>query len=81
PAGVRRPFLDHDSTNLTASLHSDYLRVYETQPFANPGKVELAGHTVDLTKVTQDCFIVAGVTDHITPWKACYRTAGLVGSP
>lgn len=74
-------FWNNDSTNLTASLHSDYLRVYETQPFANPGKVELAGHTVDLTKVTQDCFIVAGVTDHITPWKACYRTAGLVGSP
>ena len=74
-------YWNNDSTNLTASLHSDYLRVYETQPFANPGKVDLSGHKVDLTKVTQDCFIVAGVTDHITPWKACYRTTGLIGSP
>ena len=74
-------FWNNDSTNLTAQLHSDYLRVYETQPFANPGKVEIAGHKVDLTKVTQDCFIVAGVTDHITPWKAVYRIAGLIGSP
>jgi polyhydroxyalkanoate synthase len=24
---------------------------------------------------------VAGVTDHITPWKACYRTTQLIGSP
>jgi polyhydroxyalkanoate synthase len=74
-------FWNNDSTNLTARLHSDYLRVYEAQPFANPGKVEVAGHKVDLTKVTQDCFIVAGVTDHITPWKAVYRIAGLIGSP
>jgi polyhydroxyalkanoate synthase subunit PhaC len=74
-------FWNNDSTNLTATLHSDYLRVYETQPFAEPGVTELAGHTVDLTKVTQDCFVVAGVTDHITPWKACYRTTQLIGSP
>jgi len=74
-------FWNNDSTNLTATLHSDYLRVYETQPFERPGTTEIAGHKVDLTKVTQDCFIVAGVTDHITPWKACYRIAGLMGSP
>jgi polyhydroxyalkanoate synthase len=74
-------FWNNDSTNLTATLHSDYLRVYETQPFADPGVTEMAGHVVDLTKVTQDCFIVAGVTDHITPWKACYRTTQLIGSP
>jgi polyhydroxyalkanoate synthase len=73
-------FWNNDSTNLPAALHSDYLRVYEEQPFTNPGKVELAGHKVDLTKVTQDVFIVAGVTDHITPWKACYRTTQLLGS-
>jgi polyhydroxyalkanoate synthase len=74
-------FWNNDSTNLTASLHSDYLDVYETQPFRNPGKVTVAGHKVDLTKVKQDTFIVAGVTDHITPWKACYRTTQLIGSP
>lgn len=74
-------FWNNDSTNLTAALHSDYLRVYETQPFRNPGEVELAGHKVDLTKVKQDVFVVAGVTDHITPWKACYRLTQLIGSP
>jgi polyhydroxyalkanoate synthase len=73
-------FWNNDSTNLPAALHSDYLRMYEDQPFANPGTAQLGGHTVDLTKVTQDVFIVAGVTDHITPWKACYRTTQLLGS-
>jgi polyhydroxyalkanoate synthase len=73
-------FWNNDSTNLTAALHSDYLRVYEEQPFDNPGKVTVAGHKVDLKKVKQDLFVVAGVTDHITPWKACYRATQLVGS-
>jgi polyhydroxyalkanoate synthase subunit PhaC len=35
---------------------------------------------VDMTKVTNDTFVIAGVTDHITPWKACYRTTQLLGS-
>ena len=73
-------FWNNDSTNLTAALHSDYLQVYEEQPFANPGKSLFAGNTVDLTKVDCDLFILAGVTDHITPWKACYRSTQLFGS-
>jgi polyhydroxyalkanoate synthase subunit PhaC len=71
---------NNDTTNLTASLHSDYLRVYEEQPFINPSKSNMAGHAVDLTKVDNDLFILAGVTDHITPWKACYRSTQLFGS-
>lgn len=74
-------FWNNDSTNLTATLHSDYLSVYEHQPFRNHGQVEMAGHTVDLSAVKNDVFVVAGVTDHITPWKACYRLTQLIGSP
>jgi polyhydroxyalkanoate synthase len=73
-------FWNNDSTNLTAQLHSDYLDIYEDQPFRRPGKVKVADHKVDLTKFTKDAFFVAGVTDHITPWKACYRATQLIGS-
>ncbi|MEM7663565.1 MAG: alpha/beta fold hydrolase [Pseudomonadota bacterium] len=73
-------YWNNDTTNLPAQLHSDYLDMGLSQPFANPGQVEIAGHTADLTKVNCDTFIVAGVTDHITPWKACYRTTQLLGS-
>lgn len=73
-------FWNNDTTNLPAALHSDYLDVALNQPFDNPGKVEVAGHMADLSKVTADAFVVAGVTDHITPWKACYRTPALLGS-
>jgi len=73
-------FWNNDTTNLPAQLHSDFLDFGMTQPFANPGKVDIAGHKADLTKVTCDSFVVAGLTDHITPWKACYRTPSLLGS-
>ncbi|MEQ8283418.1 MAG: alpha/beta fold hydrolase [Parvibaculum sp.] len=72
-------FWNNDSTNLTAGLHSDYLSLYETQPFANPGKEEILGQPIDLGKVAIDAFIVGGVTDHITPWEACYRTTKMLG--
>lgn len=72
-------YWNNDFTNLSAALHSDYLSLYETQPFANPGKESILGETIDLGKVDIDAFIVGGVTDHITPWKACYRTTQMLG--
>lgn len=73
-------FWNSDSTNLSAQLHSDFLDLGLYQPFANPGEYDVAGHMLDMTKATADAFIVAGLTDHITPWKACYRTTQQVGS-
>lgn len=50
-----------------------------TAPFANPGTVDFKDHKLDLANVDHDSFIVAGVTDHITPWRACFRTTKLLG--
>lgn len=73
-------YWNNDTTNLPAQLHSDYLDMAVDQPFDHPGEVEVAGHMADLSKVTCDAFVVAGLTDHITPWKACFRTPRLLGS-
>ncbi|MEO0713223.1 MAG: alpha/beta fold hydrolase [Pseudomonadota bacterium] len=73
-------YWNNDTTNLPAALHSDYMDFALHQPFDKPGEVEIAGHKADLTKVNCDAFVVAGLTDHITPWKACYRTTQLLGS-
>jgi len=70
---------NNDSTNLTASLHSDFLDFFVDSPFANPGTEEFMGQALDLGRVKQDIFISAGLTDHITPWRACYRSVGLFG--
>ena len=72
-------YWNNDTTNLPAGLHSDFLDSYQTSPFANPGTVDFMGNPLDLSKISHDSFIVAGSTDHITPWRACYRTTKLLG--
>jgi polyhydroxyalkanoate synthase len=72
-------YWNNDSTNLPAQLHSDYLDIYQDKRFANPGTVDFMEHKIDLSKVKQDAFMVAAVTDHITPWRACYRNVHLFG--
>lgn len=73
-------FWNADATNLSATLMGDFLTLYETLAFTKQGEVEMADHAVDLSKVTADMFILGGVTDHITPWKATYRSTQLFGS-
>ena len=73
-------FWNADATNLSAALMGDFLTLFETLAFTKPGEVEMAGHRIDLTKVTNDLFILGGTTDHITPWRACYRSTQLFGS-
>ena len=73
-------FWNADATNLSATLMGDFLDLFEANAYAEPGTFEIAGHTVDLTKVKNDMFILGGVTDHITPWRACYRSTQLFGS-
>ncbi|GMN14265.1 PHA/PHB synthase family protein [Altererythrobacter sp. MTPC7] len=73
-------FWNADATNLSASLMGDFLTVFETLAFTKTGEVEMVDHKIDLSKVKSDLFILGGVTDHITPWKATYRSTQLFGS-
>ena len=73
-------FWNADATNLSASLMGDFLTIFETLAFTRAGEVEMVDHKIDLSKVTSDLFILGGVTDHITPWKATYRSTRLFGS-
>lgn len=68
-----------DTTRLPAALHGDYLDLYFTNPFVNAGKLSLNGATIDMSKIKVDSYVVAGVTDHITPWKGVHKTARIMG--
>jgi len=72
-------FWNADTTRLPARLHSDYLDIGLTNPMVNAGTMTIGDAPIDLSKVEHDTFVVAGTTDHITPWKAVYRTAQLYG--
>ena len=70
---------NQDSTNLPGGLHSDYLNIFNDNLMTKAGGMDILGEPLDVSKITQDCFVVGTVTDHLTPWQGCYRTTQLVG--
>jgi polyhydroxyalkanoate synthase subunit PhaC len=72
-------FWNSDTTSLPARLHSDFLDLIKLNPFRNPGALTISGTPIDVGKVRLDAYVVAGVTDHITPWKSVYQTARILG--
>jgi polyhydroxyalkanoate synthase len=70
-----------DSTNLVARFDAEMLDIYAGNKAATPGAIELLGTPLDLGKVTCDNCVIAGQTDHITPWMPCYMTTQLLSGP
>ena len=72
-------YWNNDTTRLPARLHGDFLDLIETNPFVNAGTHTVRGTPLDMGRVNLDSYVVAGLTDHITPWQGCYETAKLYG--
>src|SRR4051794_11352737 len=73
-------FWNADATNLPAGLHRDFLELALDNALTQPGAATVLGTPVDLSKITVDTYVVAGIADHITPWQNAYRTVHLLGS-
>jgi polyhydroxyalkanoate synthase len=72
-------YWNNDTTRLPARLHADFLDLMEANPFVHPGRLEVCGTPLDMRVLDVDSYVVAGLTDHITPWQGCYNTAKLYG--
>ena len=73
-------FWNADTTNMPAGLHRDFVRLALDNTLIEPGAATVLGTPVDLSKITVDAYLVAGIADHITPWQNAYRTVNLLGS-
>ena len=71
-------FWSMDYTRVPAGLQCDYLDLAWENKLAKR-ELKIAGRRIDLSKITYDTYIMAGSTDHITPWRGCYRTTQLLG--
>jgi class II poly(R)-hydroxyalkanoic acid synthase len=69
-----------DSTNLPAGLHRDFMEMSLGNTLVQPGAMEVLESPVDLTRITTDSYVVAGIADHITPWESAYATTQVLGS-
>jgi polyhydroxyalkanoate synthase len=72
-------YWNNDTTRLPARLHGDFLDLIDANPYVNAGRIEVRGTPLDMAQVKLDSYVVAGLTDHITPWQGCYDTARLYG--
>jgi poly[(R)-3-hydroxyalkanoate] polymerase subunit PhaC len=81
--GNRPPAFDilywnSDTTRLPAEFHADLLRMFMDNPLKAPGSFSALGTPIDMSKVTVASYVVAGITDHITPWQACYQSKNIL---
>jgi poly[(R)-3-hydroxyalkanoate] polymerase subunit PhaC len=72
-------FWNQDTTRLAAGLHRDFIQIALDNLLVDPGALELLGTPIDLGKVDVDSYVVAGISDHITPWENCQRTTRMLG--
>jgi polyhydroxyalkanoate synthase len=72
-------FWNADTTRMTAGLHADFVDLAMDNALVKPGALTVLGVPIDLSRIEQDAYVVAGISDHITPWQNCYRTTQLLG--
>ena len=72
-------YWNSDTTRLPAKFHSQLIDIFVGNQFRQPGALEILGTPINLSEVDCDKYVVAGITDHITPWKGVFGTARAFG--
>ncbi|MFT0173011.1 alpha/beta fold hydrolase [Paraburkholderia mimosarum] len=72
-------YWNNDTTRLPARFHGQLLDIFTGNLLGKRHAFTVLGTPIDLSEVTCDKYVVAGVTDHITPWKGVYNTARTFG--
>src|SRR5215471_772209 len=72
-------YWNNDTARLPAGLHGQLLDILTLNQLGTPGALRVLGQPIDLSAVSCDKYVVAGVTDHITPWKGVYRSVRAFG--
>jgi polyhydroxyalkanoate synthase subunit PhaC len=75
-------YWNEDATNMPAACHVWFMRnMYLKNLLREPNALEVAGESIDVTRVTTPSYVLATRDDHIAPWKTCYETTQLFSGP
>jgi polyhydroxyalkanoate synthase len=82
--GQRPPAFDilawnADGTNLPGALHGQFLDIFRDNPLVRPDSMSVLGTPVDVSSIRVPVFVTGAISDHLTPWRGCYRTTQMVG--
>jgi polyhydroxyalkanoate synthase subunit PhaC len=67
-----------DQTRLSSDFHRQMLDMVTGNKLVRPGGITVLGTPIDISRIACDTYVVGGRTDHITPWKSCYRSTQMV---
>ena len=70
-----------DGTNLPGALHGQFLDIFRDNLLTRRGQLSVLGTPLNVHDITVPTFVAGAVSDHLTPWKGCYRTTQLLGGP
>lgn len=68
-----------DPVRMTAAMHRDFMDLAIRNALTEPRAASMLGTPVDLSQVTTDTYVVAGIADHLCKWESCYQTTQLLG--
>lgn len=68
-----------DGTNLPAKLHAQFLEIFLHNSLVTGEDLSVLNTPIDLEQVKVPTFVTGALTDHLTPWKGCYRTTQMLG--
>lgn len=67
-------YWNSDSTNMPATMHSQYLRwMYLNNDLIKPNQIKINHCYLDVAKIDIPTYFVATQKDHIAPWQTVYR--------
>ena len=72
-------YWNNDTTRLPAKFHGTLVDIFANDWLLHPGQFKVHGIPIEVSQIDCDKFIVAGLTDHITPWRDGYRMARALG--
>jgi len=75
-------FWSVDGTRMPRVVHSYYLHnCYLENNLIKPNAMTMLGQGIDLGRVQAPCYVVAGLEDHIVPWRSAQRARSLFSGP
>lgn len=78
PTGNEVLAWSNSPTAIASALAADLVEISLHDSFRHPGQLSTLGTRVDLGKIDQDNYVVAGRGDHISPWRSCYAATELL---
>ncbi len=71
-------FWNADPVRMSAGMHRDFMDLAIRNALVTPNASTMLDTPVDLSKVTTDSYVVAGIADHLCKWESCYATTQLM---